>query len=178
VIGSTVNYTVRVEDGHGNPKTGQQVNWVVTSGGGSITPPSNATIANGQASADRNLSDTEGPHTAIAVAPNNVTLNGVSAPDTVTFTTTATPLPAAATVAVNDNFFSPDSVRIAVNGTVTWDWGSGGVVHNVTFAGVAGAPANIPDRNTGTVSRTFAAAGTFNYQCTIHPGMNGKVLAQ
>lgn len=177
-INSQVDYTVRVEDAHGNPKVGQVVNWEVVSGDGSITPPSNATNVNGEAVARRTLSGTEGPHTTRAVAPNNVTLNGVSAPDTVTFTTTATALPTTASVAVNDNFFSPDSVRIAVNGTVTWDWGSGGVVHNVTFATVAGAPANIDNRNSGTVARTFDAAGTFNYQCTIHPGMNGKVLAQ
>jgi adhesin/invasin len=172
-IGSTVTYTVTVEDAHGNPRAGQVVNWAVASGAGPITPPSNATNASGQASADRTLSGTPGLDSTRAIAPNNL-----PTPDTVIFTTTATALATTATVAVNDNFFSPDSVRIAVGGTVTFDWGSGGVTHNVTFAAATGVPADIPNRNSGTVDRTFGTAGSFNYQCTIHPGMNGKVVAQ
>jgi plastocyanin len=173
-INTTVVYTVTVRDGHGNPKAGQQVNWEVASGGGSISPTDNVTAANGQASGTRTLSGTEGVHTARAIAPNNL-----PTPDTVTFTTTATSLATTANVAVNDNVFSPDSVRIAVGGTVTFDWGAGGGTHNVTFANVAGAPADIPDRASGAVDRTFGTAGTFNYQCTIHPTtMNGKVVAQ
>jgi plastocyanin len=172
-VSTNVTYTVTVTDAHGNAKAGQPVNWAVESGGGTIAPPNNATGPNGQASATRTLSGTEGVHTARAVAPNNL-----PTPDTVTFTTTATALATTANVAVNDNIFSPDSVRIAVGGTVTFDWGAGGVTHNVTFADVAGAPADIPNRNSGTVDRTFGTAGSFNYQCTIHPGMNGKVVAQ
>jgi len=30
----------------------------------------------------------------------------------------------------------------------------------------------------GSYSRTFSVAGTFNYHCTIHAGMNGKVVVQ
>jgi len=172
-VGTTVTYTVTVQDGHGNPRAGEPVNWAVASGGGTIAPSSNTTAANGQASATRTLSGTAGPHTATAIAPNNL-----PAADTVTFSTTATALPSAATVTVGDNFFSPDSVRIGVGGMVTWDWGAGGVTHNVTFDNVAGAPTDIADRNSGTQSRTFGTGGTFNYQCTIHPGMNGKVVTQ
>jgi plastocyanin len=49
------------------------------------------------------------------------------------------------------------------------------VQHNVTFDAAAGAPANIADRTSGGDSRTFMTAGIFDYQCTIHPGMNGQV---
>ena len=172
-INTMVTYTVTVQDGHGNPKAGQQVDWSVVSGGGSISPTDNITAANGQAVGTRTLSGNAGVHTARAVAANNQ-----PTPDTVTFTTTATALPAVATVTVGDNFFNPDSVLIAVGGTVTWDWGAGGGTHNVTFAAVAGAPTNIANRNSGSQARTFASAGSFNYQCTIHAGMNGKVVAQ
>jgi plastocyanin len=30
----------------------------------------------------------------------------------------------------------------------------------------------------GSVSRSFASAGTFSYQCTNHQGMGGQVIVQ
>ncbi|HXF95817.1 MAG TPA: plastocyanin/azurin family copper-binding protein [Gemmatimonadales bacterium] len=165
--GSTVTYTVTAEDGHGNPKAGVTIDWAVTGGGGSIAPPQNATGAGGTASATRTLSGSEGPHTATATA------NAI--PATVTFTTTAVAAPATADVSVGNNFFNPDSVTIAQNGSVTWTWNSGGVQHNVTFSG-AGAPTSCPTVGSGTCARQFSNAGTFNYVCTLHAGMDGKVV--
>lgn len=78
-----------------------------------------------------------------------------------------------ATVGVQNNLFSPSAVTVALNGTVAWQWNSGGVAHNVTFT-----DASIPgsgDRTSGTFERTFSTAGSFAYQCTIHPGMTGSV---
>ncbi len=70
--------------------------------------------------------------------------------------------------------FSPNSVQLAVGGTVTWVFQSLG--HNVTFDAVAGAPADIGGVNANTsIARTFPTAGTFTYHCTIHPGMTGSV---
>jgi plastocyanin len=77
-----------------------------------------------------------------------------------------------ATVAVENNLFSPSAVSVPINGTVTWQWNSGGVAHNVTFAD--GAPGS-GDRSSGTFERLFSTPGAFNYQCTIHPGMAGRV---
>lgn len=74
------------------------------------------------------------------------------------------------------NTFSPTSVTIARNGTVTWTNGTG-TVHNVTFSG-SGAPANIADHSSGSNTRTFANAGSFSYQCTNHAGMAGSVTVQ
>lgn len=37
------------------------------------------------------------------------------------------------TVAVRNNLFDPATLQIPVNSTVTWQWNSGGVEHNVTF---------------------------------------------
>lgn len=171
-VNSMVTYTATVQDGHGNPRSGQSVDWAVGSGGGSITPPSNTTAANGQASATRTLSGTAGSHTATAIAPNNL-----PTPDTVTFTTTATVLPPA-TVSVGNNFFNPTAVTIGVGGSVTWNWpGSGSNIHNVTFQ-TAGAPANIPNATTGSFARTFNTLGTFQYECTNHVGMTGSVTVQ
>ncbi|MGH8622227.1 MAG: cupredoxin domain-containing protein [Burkholderiales bacterium] len=71
--------------------------------------------------------------------------------------------------------FQPPRVEIRVNGTITWAFGA--VPHNVIFAATAGRPADIPGFNQNTsVARTFTAAGTFPYECTIHPGMRGTVV--
>lgn len=74
------------------------------------------------------------------------------------------------------NSFSPSSVTIARNGSVTWI-NSTGVDHNVTFSG-SGAPANIATHKTGSNSRTFASAGTFGFQCSVHSTMSGSVTVQ
>lgn len=92
----------------------------------------------------------------------------------------------AATVDVQDNFFSPQTVLIAVGGTVTWTWvGSG---HSVTSTGSPAFSPNAPISNAphtlGPV--TFSTAGTYQYYCTVHgvPGvyssgsMTGTVFVQ
>jgi len=72
--------------------------------------------------------------------------------------------------------FSPTSLTIQAGGTVTWSNPSG-QTHNVTFI-ASGAPANIGNHTSGTNQRTFGSAGTFNYTCTNHGGMNGAVTVQ
>ena len=61
---------------------------------------------------------------------------------------------------------------------MTWSNEEAKATHNVTFASVTGAPANVPNFNSGNVSRTFPTAGTFSYQCTNHSGMTGLVTVQ
>jgi plastocyanin len=78
----------------------------------------------------------------------------------------------AATVTLGAQSFSPRVVVLFRDGTVTWN-NTSGVTHNVTFAGVL--PADIPDHSSGSNARLFAAAGTYNYSCSIHAGMNGRV---
>ena len=79
------------------------------------------------------------------------------------------------TVAVSNNVFTPSALTVPVNSTVTWQWSSGGVAHNVTFA----TGPNSGDLTSGSFPRTFSAAGTFPYSCTIHgaQGMTGVVNA-
>lgn len=166
-VGTQVTYTVQSRDSHGNPKGGVVIDWAVTGGGGSITPAQNTTAANGNASAQRTLSGTAGGHTATATA------NALSGPPTVTFTTTAAIV---TTVQVANNTFTPDSVNVPLNSSITWEWQGTTLLHNVTFAAAAGKPNDIPNATSGSASRTFNTAGTFNYQCTNHPGMTGKVV--
>lgn len=57
---------VIVKDGQGNPMANITVNWAVASGGGTVTPASNTTAADGKASATRTLGAGAGAQTATA----------------------------------------------------------------------------------------------------------------
>jgi plastocyanin len=87
-------------------------------------------------------------------------------------------------VTVSNNNFTPDQVTVARGATVTWQWNSctgdgyGGQIctsHSVTFDD-GGPSASL--RSDGSFSRTFSTAGTFNYHCTAHQTMTGRVVAQ
>ena len=70
--------------------------------------------------------------------------------------------------------FSPPSITVPVNSSVTWQFE--GTAHNVTFRVATGAPDDIPGANANTsVSRTFNTPGVFAYDCTLHPGMSGSI---
>ena len=78
-------------------------------------------------------------------------------------------------VSVGNNVFSPANIQVAVGTTVTWTWDASAVTHNVTFGDGVGSG----DKGANaTFTRTFSAAGTFQYQCTLHPGMAGSVLVK
>jgi Plastocyanin len=76
------------------------------------------------------------------------------------------------------SYVHTESVTIAVGGTVTVDFGS--VAHNVFFDNApAGAPANITAATSNaSMALTFNQAGTFVYNCHIHPGMHGTVVVK
>jgi plastocyanin len=76
------------------------------------------------------------------------------------------------TVTMKDIAFSPASVTVNVGDTVTWR-NADEVTHNVTANDGSFATGSINRGASG--SHTFAKAGSFGYQCTIHPGMNGAV---
>jgi plastocyanin len=73
-------------------------------------------------------------------------------------------------VNVIDNKFAPKTIEVAPGDTVTWDF-KGSAQHNVT--GAAGLKSG--NMKSGTYEHKFNSAGTYNYVCTIHPGMSGKV---
>ena len=77
--------------------------------------------------------------------------------------------------ATAENLFTPNSIQVSVGTSVSFVFGS--VVHNVNFSG-SGAPAGITNTSNATVSRTFATAGVFTYDCNLHSGMTGKVTVQ
>jgi plastocyanin len=89
-------------------------------------------------------------------------------------------------VVIADQSFSPSLITAPVGTTVTWQWKScddvsGGygtcVSHNVTFDD--GSNIASSTQSTGTFSRTFGAAGTYKYHCTIHgAGMSGQITVK
>jgi plastocyanin len=77
-------------------------------------------------------------------------------------------------LATTGNLFNPTSLTVVKGTTVSFTFQA--TTHNVTFDGRAGAPTNISNTASQTVTRNFATAGTFPYQCTIHSGMTGTVV--
>jgi len=70
--------------------------------------------------------------------------------------------------------FTPSVITVPVGGTVTWRFEA--TAHNVTFRQAVGAPSNIDGANANTsIPRSFSVAGTFVYDCTLHPGMSGSI---
>lgn len=78
-------------------------------------------------------------------------------------------------VGIADFTFNPQSITVTMGGAVTWA-NADSAAHTVTFDD--GLDCGRLDQG-GTVSRTFATAGTFPYHCAIHPTtMKGTVVVQ
>ena len=78
-------------------------------------------------------------------------------------------------VAVGDDFFSPATVHPAPSGIVTWVWG-GQRSHDLVFTdGIGSVTTPV---SSGVYQRDFSgsADGTYNYRCTLHQGMTGRVV--
>lgn len=78
-------------------------------------------------------------------------------------------------VSVSNNTFQSPNIQVSAGTTVTWTWASNAVDHNVTFSD---GPTSGNRGANATFARTFAAAGTFSYHCTLHSGMNGTVTVK
>ena len=83
------------------------------------------------------------------------------------------------TVCARAASFEPTSLTVAKGTVVKFD-NSSTVDHNVIFdAPTSPGVDDIGAFAYGTsTTRTFGTAGTFNFHCTIHAGMSGKVIVQ
>ena len=71
--------------------------------------------------------------------------------------------------------FNPATIRIAKGTTVRWTQ-KDSTQHTVTSDdGVFGSPLLSKGE---TYSHTFNEAGTFDYHCTPHPSMKGKIIVE
>ncbi|HXN76742.1 MAG TPA: plastocyanin/azurin family copper-binding protein [Gemmatimonadaceae bacterium] len=92
--------------------------------------------------------------------------------------------PPADGISVSNNMFTPDTKTVAVGTVIKWAWnsctgdaynGQTCVSHSVTFDDGTTSPT----QDQGTYSRTFNAAGTYNYHCSVHgTAMSGSITVQ
>jgi plastocyanin len=81
-----------------------------------------------------------------------------------------------AEVIEKDIKFNPANVTIDAGQTVTWT-NDDSVGHDVTGDDFkSGDPGGM--QNGDTFKHTFETAGTFDYVCTVHPGMEGSVTVR
>jgi plastocyanin len=84
----------------------------------------------------------------------------------------AAPVTGVTEVSAKDNRFDPAAIQVPAGTTVTWRFEDGSVPHDVTGEGWAsGKP-----HSRGTFAHTFDQPGTYPYRCTLHNGMNGRVV--
>ncbi len=66
---------------------------------------------------------------------------------------------------------------IGVGGTVTWTWGAGAFTHNVTSTGSPNFSSS-GNQDAGSFMRTFNAIGTYQYECSLHSQMTGRIVVR
>lgn len=75
-----------------------------------------------------------------------------------------------ASIKISGFAFSPSELTVAKGATVTWT-NNDGVAHTIT----SGSFDSGSIKNGGSFSFTFTQAGTYDYYCSIHPSMKGKI---
>lgn len=160
--GQTRTLTATVRDQNNQVMTGMQVDWESSNTAFVTVSPARGVTTTATAVANGTATITATAGSADDTEALTVAIGGGGFPGSAAVTATTT------------NQFSPATVNIADEGEVTWTFES--VTHNVVFASTTGAPGNIAAMANGTASRTFSTPGTFEYECTIHSGMDGTVI--
>jgi len=80
------------------------------------------------------------------------------------------PVAESPTVYLRNIEYEPDHVTVEAGTTVEWVWDDGTLQHDV-----AGDGFKSDLFAEGTFTHTFEEPGTYEYLCTIHPGMDGTV---
>jgi plastocyanin len=84
----------------------------------------------------------------------------------------AAPVAGVTQVAAEDNQFTPPAIQVATGTAVTWEFKDRFVPHDVAGDGwSSGEP-----RRSGSFTHTFDRPGTYPYRCTVHDGMDGRVV--
>ena len=82
-------------------------------------------------------------------------------------------------VTISGSAYSPTPLTVAKGTTVTWK-NSDSMLHTATADNSSTFQFNTGDIASGATSGgvTFTQAGTFEYHCTYHPSMHGKITVQ
>ena len=136
--------------------------------------PVNATITWRSSASNVASITADGLLTGVAAGTTTITATAGGVPGTATVTVTSGPS-MNAVVTMPGLSFVPADVRIALGGTVTFQFPS--LNHNVIFTrSQPGAPADIQTTQNVNVTRTFPTAGSFPYDCLLHPGMSARIV--
>lgn len=85
-----------------------------------------------------------------------------------------TPGPGTNEVFISGSAFTPSSITVAANTTITWT-NKDSAPHTVTSNSGAFNSGTI--NANGTFSHTFTVAGTYPYHCALHASMTASVIA-
>jgi plastocyanin len=80
------------------------------------------------------------------------------------------PVSGVSDVAVRNGKFAPSAIEVPAGTTVTWRW-EGGEKHNVVGDGFES-----PAQTKGEFTHAFNEPGTYDYRCTLHYFMRGRVV--
>lgn len=84
----------------------------------------------------------------------------------------------AGAVCMLSSSYTPTNLTVTAGSTVTFINDSG-IGHTVNFDGTRSPGVDdIPLHTSGRNDRRFTQAGTFNFHCTQHVGMTGKITVQ
>jgi plastocyanin len=100
-----------------------------------------------------------------------VLISGCTGQKTVTKTDNMTEKPN--TVLIKGFAFDPATITVAKGTTVTW-MNMDSASHTVVATGNAFSSDTL--KNGQSYAYTFNETGTFEYKCSIHPNMSGKVI--
>ena len=174
-VGTELTYRLRVNDTWGNEVPQVALDWVVTSGAGSIVPGA-------YGYARHTLGANEGLQTVTATVRNSAAI--APAPFRARAVTE--------TISVGINYycysspvFFPSEVTVPSGRTVGWLWDTSCIdLHDITFEDDPKPPVSTSLTSRGTHVRTFTGAPrTIRYRCTRHStsfesGMVGRVIIQ
>jgi plastocyanin len=83
----------------------------------------------------------------------------------------SSPVRGVTTVEAKNLKFLPPAIEVKPGTEVIWRFADGAVPHNVKGDGFASG-----NQERGTFSHRFAKAGEYRYRCTLHAGMEGRVV--
>lgn len=156
IIGAPAQFTATVRDGSGTVVTPGPVTWATSS-------PSIASVS------ETGL--------VIGLGVGQATITATVAGASGSLVLTVSPNPSGTAIVSMPGFsFTPFTTTINAGGTVIYEFPA--EPHNVIFDKLAGVPPDIGITANRRVPRTFAAAGTFPFDCTLHPGMSGVVVVR